>query len=653
MRLFYRLIPAIILIALMAGVLGCSGNAPATLPGVELENGVDTLREAARANNRYLIGYWTVALDPVAETWEITPNRNVAFHAEIRYFLEQWPCNTCLWFDEVFFYPNDVVKLKVRITHPFDDPWLDGFDVRAVPILQSTMTFGSMSLSYGVLDDPDGWTYLWDNPSITGNLNPYIAYNKTTSRRRFGAGTSSYEWMEFDFSETGWVFDYAVDASWDFPDGTYFPPTANCEEVYKLDVTVDGKLWDNYVNTSIITVDAYDWQGHETIDEITVESPELFDGRLELDKIAWSGNYAVYGLAITNENHAVPGTYPLLIRATDVNHASSNYLRTYKIGWVDVIHQDTPHGIEITNPSSALTKYCNFGQFIYNITAQVTPAIADVTVQWWWTDPDEPQSDPAWGETGPWELDTDANDNHADDDAWIVGSPNVPESVPPADFHYGTTLTNSQGITTITFKVSTYGGDNYEIHARRMDTSEEDTSPIITVKRKATIYKSSMQSSGGQSGYYLPDHSMTQDAYTPGYIDLVFTDLDLDVDYQYQLPTDANWLYAYCDDIYHPTSHQLADVGVDRFTNSNVLGIALYWVGGVPAQHTVLGVGRIREVGEPDHLYENAVLIHEVGHNFGLDHVTQGSGVMEPQCTCKTRFCRFSLNILREDPAWD
>ncbi len=342
MRIFHTLIPAIILIALLSGILGCSGNGPVALPGVELENGDDTLREATRADNRYLIGYWTVALDPVAETWEITPNRNVAFHAEIRYFLEQWPCTTCLWFDEVFFYPNDVVRLKVRITHPFDDPFLDGFDVRAVPILKSTMTFGGMSLSYGVLDDPDGWTYLWDNPDISGNLNPFIAYNKTTSRRRFSAGSSSYEWMEFDFSETGWIFDYAVDASWDFPDGTYFPPTANCEEVYKLDVTVDGELWDDYVNSAIVTVDAYDWQGNETIDEITVESPQLFDGRLELDKIAWSGNYALYGLAITNENNAVPGTYPLLIRATDENHGYSNYLRTYKIGWVEVIHQGTP-----------------------------------------------------------------------------------------------------------------------------------------------------------------------------------------------------------------------------------------------------------------------------------------------------------------------
>ncbi len=656
----HSLIPIIVLIVFLLGLIGCSGSNSPVSPGTENEmvpGTSDAPREAADTNNRYLMGYWTIALDPVAQTFEITPNRDVAFHAEIRYFLEQNPCKNCLWFDEVFFYPNDVVKLKVRITHPFNDPFLDGFDVRAVPILKSTLTFGGMGLSYGVLDDPDGWTSLWDNPSIPGRLNPFTCYNKTTTRRRFAAGTSSYIWMEFDFSETGWVFDYAVDASWDYPSGSVFPPTANCEEAYRINFSADGDLWNTGLNSALITVDAYDWQGHNTINQVTVEAPDLFDGRIEMAKQSGSGNLASYELAISNDNHAATGSYPILIRATDDNHTYSNNLRAYQVGWIDVVYFELPPGeIEITSPSDDYDQYCNFGLYVYSITAYVSPP-ESINLQWWWTDPDEPQTPGAYGESGPYETDNNPNDNHGDSNAGIYGPPLIPESFPgpspPEEYHYLNRTTNSQGKSTITFKVSTYAGDNYEIHVRRTDNWNENTSPLITVKRKATLYESAMESSGGTPGYYLPDDTLVQNAYIPAYIDFVFKDHNMNVPYQYELPTDANWLYDYANNIKDPGDHELADVGMNRFTNPNVLGIAIFWLGGDPAQHTLVAKGRINQFYGPSIVYENSVLIHEVGHNFGLAHVPQGTGVMEPHCEGKVRFCRYSITILREDPAWD
>jgi hypothetical protein len=653
--LYILIIAALALLFLI--FMGCSGSGSSVAPTLDEQ---PELREPAMSSDRYLIGYWTVHLDPVAQSYEIIPKRDVAFHANIRFFLEQSPCSNCLYFDQIYFYPGDEVRILVRISHPFDDPFLDGFDVRAVPILVSTLTFDSLRLSHGVLDEPDGWTYLWDNTSIAGNLNPYKAYNKTTARRRFPAGTSSSIWMDFDFTETGWTFDYAVDASWDWPDGTNFPTTANCEEAYRVDTSVDGDVWENGLNTVTLTADVYDWQGHNTIGNVEVRAPALFTGAKVMSKQSGVDNLGTFQIDISNELGASPGTYPILIVATDDNHTSTNHLRAYQLAWVDVINYTAPPpgSVTITNPSVGYNAYSNITPYVNNITAQVTPAESGVGIQWWWTDPDEPETSGAYGETGNYETDTDPNDNERDTDAGIYFGGLTPESfpgpTPPEEYHYYTAVTNVQGKSTITFKVSDYGGDNYTIHVRRTDTMDEDTSPLITVKRKVTLYKSSMMSTGGTPGFYEPDHALVQTGYTPAYIDFYYQVHNPNVPYQYALQTDANWLYNYASNIYSPGVHQLADVGANRFTNANVLGIALFSGPYMdPDQLTILATGRIREVYNPDAPYENSVLIHELGHNFGLDHVVQGTGIMEPACTGKLTFCRASLTLLRSDPGWE
>ncbi len=655
-------LPAVIFIVMFLGLIGCSGHGgdpvgPATDPG---ETGMRASADGiATASNRYLWGVWRVTLDPSNQTWEIVPNRDMDFHLDVRYFLEQGPCHNCISFDNVIFYPNDKVKIYVGLRHPFDDPFFDGFDVRAVIILKSTLNIGGTRLAYDVLKQADGWTKLWDNPSITGDINPYIAYNEGSPRRIFEAGTKSSEWIDLDFSQTGWTFDYAVDASWDEPLGGDFPTSANMEEAYRLDVLADEDLWDPAENTVAIHVSAWDWQGYNTISNINVTAPDIFTGAKAMTRIGGSGNEATYELLVSNENGAGPGTYPMLIKATDKNNTPSNVLLAYQVGWITVIHHEIPPlgSVEITVPDDDYTQYYNITPYVYNVTAQVSPPAGNVDLEWWWTDPDEPASDPAYGESVQWELDTDPNDNHNDFEAGIYVSGLIPESFPgpnpPEEYHYHYTTTNTQGRSTIIFKVSSYGGDNYEIHVRRPDSMEEDTSPVITSKRKATIYLSSMTSSGGQSSYYLCDHSMMQTAYNPAYIDLVYTDHNMSVTYQSQLPTDPTWLYEYLDGIKHPVNHELADLGCNRFTNANVLGIALYWSGGMPAQHTALGTGRVIQVYGSNISYQNSVFIHEIGHNFGLEHVAQGAGVMEPQCTGKTKFCRASLTYLRSDPLWE
>jgi hypothetical protein len=297
-----------------------------------------------------------------------------------------------------------------------------------------------------------------------------------------------------------------------------------------------------------------------------------------------------------------------------------------------------------------MVKYVNQGEYIYNITAQVNPLASGIPLQWWWTDPDEPATPPVYGESADWESDTNPNDNHRDDIAGIYGTSLIPESfpgpAPPAEYHYQPATTNTQGKSIITFKVSTYAGDNYNIHVRRTDTSAEDTSSIITVKRKVTLYKSCMY------GFY-PDSTMMQAAFAPAYIDFMFSDYNLNVNYITELPTDANWLYNWADKIFHPTAHQLADVGADEFDNVNILGIAIFFVGppDVPAQHSILAVGRIKGLSGNDSYDVNSVFIHEIGHNFGLADTT--TGVMSGTYTGEQKFVRSEVTYMRQAPAWE
>ena len=154
MRLHITLSGIIIFILtfLFLGLIGCSGNGTPTTPEYDADDNGD-LREPAVAENRYLWGLWTVKIDPETQTYEIIPKREAEFHVEVRYFLEKKPCSNCIFFENIYFYPNDKVKILVRITHPFDDPFLDGFDVRAVVILKSTINFANFRLSNGVLEE--------------------------------------------------------------------------------------------------------------------------------------------------------------------------------------------------------------------------------------------------------------------------------------------------------------------------------------------------------------------------------------------------------------------------------------------------------------------------------------------------------------------
>ncbi|MCK4721566.1 PKD domain-containing protein, partial [bacterium] len=95
-------------------------------------------------------------------------------------------------------------------------------------------------------------------------------------------------------------FGYAVDACWDVPDTIPvidpvddFPITANCNEAYRLIITIGDGLTTAPGSKAIIEVEVFDHQGHETIrysdyDGVSIPSFSGRLSRLEGGDIWWS-----------------------------------------------------------------------------------------------------------------------------------------------------------------------------------------------------------------------------------------------------------------------------------------------------------------------------------------------------------------------------
>ncbi|MCL5104627.1 MAG: hypothetical protein M1133_11030 [Armatimonadetes bacterium] len=83
--------------------------------------------------------------------------------------------------------------------------------------------------------------------------------------------------------------------------------------------------------------------------------------------------------------------------------------------------------------------------------AKITPAIAGVTVNWSFTDPDEPSGHV------PDDTDSNGNDNNGSN----------------AGFASSSSTTNSSGEATVTFTATNYGGDNFKLKATLCSTTKE------------------------------------------------------------------------------------------------------------------------------------------------------------------------------------
>jgi hypothetical protein len=278
------------------------------------------------------LGYYTVNIDPDTMTASVTENRELGYHMNVEGYLLGWPCGNCLKIKNLVLQPGSA-ECDIEITHPVNLPVYTVFDLRVIAIFPADEYFGPIGVSYA-LQNRDGFTNIWDNPSIPGHLNGYKAYNKGDARRTFLPGSTSTEHFSVVLPAGGLRFDIGVDASWMPNDGINFPPEMNSFEVINLEASCPPGLNEDGGST-YLEASMYDYQGRNTIASVKAYSDDLFSMPVNLSFVSGDEYNATYqATAVTNQKLAPAGYYNILVVADDVQNP--NY--TYEVASYDVIN---------------------------------------------------------------------------------------------------------------------------------------------------------------------------------------------------------------------------------------------------------------------------------------------------------------------------
>lgn len=335
----------ITLIFLSITIFGCSGSSDPLVPEPS------GFKQPVLNSSHQLWGLYQVEVDWVNQTVEYIRLRDTDFHLNVISFLENTGCLNCFSLYN-FDWGDHHLGVDVSLRHPF--PGLTefaGFDVRGIVMFNGMYDFPQGSVytkapGDGGLTNPDGYTNLYAYGTIeyyqaalgsgvppSANLNGYIRHYHVPTRRMFEAIASPVAaHYEIDFPmDDSFIsrFNYAVDASWVFPDNVPatiddFPIDANCWEAHEITTSFAGEVTAVIGSGGTLNMRIYDWQGIDTISTVTVECPELFNGVMSPVTGA-SGNDPVDGywldasVDITNQLGTIePGAaFRVLISARD------------------------------------------------------------------------------------------------------------------------------------------------------------------------------------------------------------------------------------------------------------------------------------------------------------------------------------------------
>lgn len=354
----FRYIGIALIISILA-LVGCSssGSPDITTPDVQEKT-------AAFNNTHQVWGYFQLIADPKAQTLEVVPLRDAAMHLNALIFLEPPPLlNLTL---ESLEFNGNIIEADIGLKHPFLGlTEFSGFDVCGILITNGSVTgYDDTNIRMAGEGDtrllnPDGLSRWW-NPDefpvndgtmfsytdgLLGTLDSIGNYNSTLNaykyfcddfvnpddpmdvvtienRGLFSAGQKNIRHYTIELGDEGLAFNYAIDASWKFPNGNPpwkapgdFPPDANRPEAWRVDVTeISNSLWNDGTSSGgalQLSLDVYDWYNIE-LNTVKVESPGNFPSVTLPAPLSGGEGYSTYQVEITDATPA-QGAIDILI----------------------------------------------------------------------------------------------------------------------------------------------------------------------------------------------------------------------------------------------------------------------------------------------------------------------------------------------------
>jgi len=373
-----RISTILFLIILISIVNGCSSANNPVNPSDPMPDTFISDSETGQSNIGVL-GAYSLVLDPVALTYEMTPIRKTtigeSFIVDGTSFFTIFPCPNCFRINGIASHP-DAITLDMNIRHPFQAGEislppsgtnrldLDIFDLAAViqPVGPAAQFFPTLNetIQSSSCWAPDGYTKELQNIFGFNDALPYFLvvsdYDTGISTfNKFAMGDA----LQFEayFAPTTLVlyfniyltFGYGASATfWQRLTPKYYNPEFNRKTAWRVAANSMGNWVDNDSTTTVdVRIDIYDWQqtatvcadpanfatapsdqvySDSTVWGVSVEIPALYGGYF-FRGTADSGTGApndplTFQFQIANENLAPAGEYTGLVVVTDARNVA-------------------------------------------------------------------------------------------------------------------------------------------------------------------------------------------------------------------------------------------------------------------------------------------------------------------------------------------
>ena len=349
-----------ILLLTIVFLLGCSSGG-----GMDVTSPEEPVGKSATESSHSIWGLWQFTADPVAGTLDVVPIRIADMHLNARPFLEP-PALVYLTLESLEFN-GDIIDVEIGLRHPFLGlNEFTGFDVCGILITNGTVTgFDDSNLVMAGEGDtrllnPDGHSRWWNpgefphdstifayNDGLLGAPDSYADYNSTLNgykyfcddlddpddpltevmqenRGMFSAGQKNVRLYSIQLGTEGLIFNYAVDASWQFPQGDPpwtapddFAPSANRVEPWYIAVNeISNNLYyynDTGGGSMELSIDVYDWFNVES-NMLYVEAANGVIPQLgPISPVGGGEGYSTYNVDIPSAFPVTAGDLDILV----------------------------------------------------------------------------------------------------------------------------------------------------------------------------------------------------------------------------------------------------------------------------------------------------------------------------------------------------